>query len=60
MAAVMAAVSRLKELHADEYDKLVRVERIARGLPEVPAPKPKGKLEKLREQLRAAGIDPAA
>lgn len=52
------ARDELFERHAEEFDELTRKARVERGLPETPPLPAKGKMEQLREQLRAAGLEP--
>lgn len=57
--ALRAALDRLKESHATEFAQLLGDEREKLGLPrERVEQKKASRLEKLREQLRAAGIEP--
>jgi len=56
-----AAVTTLTTRYAEEFAGLLGDEREKLGLGREPGPvKPMSKLAKLREQLKAAGIDPEA
>lgn len=55
-----AAITRLIEAHREEFDEMHRKERVDRGLPERPELKGGRALDALREQLRAAGLEPIA
>lgn len=53
------AVSRLIDRHRDEYQDLLGDEREALGLPRDAKPvKKPSRLDILREQLKAAGVEP--
>lgn len=61
MKARMCALRELQERYPEEFDELHRKHRVELGLPEeVPPPRvsAKAELELLREQLRAAGLEP--
>jgi hypothetical protein len=59
MKARKTAIEKLIANHSEEYDTLHRKERVELGLPEDPTPAKKlSRIELLREQLRAAGIEP--